>query len=234
MARYLKRRKTMGRKRSFRPKAKVAAARVRRVVLNMSEKKFFNQNVGVVGTEFPAAITWDFFSALATNASGGGTGIKQGTGASDRLGNKIFLRAIHFTITMAPLFGAGMTNGCVCRVIVYHNKEAVGTLPSGITMFTLNNINSNRAVEYMPKLSVIRDFTHSMVTTAAVAASTPLSVGPMTIKKFSIYPNKLISFTSNTGAISDFLKDDYGFGICATDATGCSVIVNMQTIFSDA
>lgn len=229
MARFIKRRRTT------RAKTKVSSARVRRVVFNMAEKKFFNQTMGVAATPLVVGATWQFFSTLCTNSTTGSVvGIKQGTGASDRLGNKILLRQINFTIRMTPTFASGMTDGCFCRVIVYKNKEAVGSVPTGADMFVLDVVDANRNIPLTPKLSVLRDLGHTMVTTAAVAASTPLAVGPVKLIKFSVFPNKIIDYSGgNSGAITDILKHDFGIGFCATEANACNVVCAVQSIFSD-
>lgn len=220
-------------RRTFKPKAKVSAARVRRIVYNMAEKKYFNQSVGTPGVPHTMAATWTFFSALTSNlTSGSVAGLVPGTGAFNRLGNKILLKSITYTIFITPTATAGMADGCTCRVVLYHNTEASGTAPTGLTMFTTDTVYANRNVDYLSKMSLQRDMVHSMVALSN-NAGTVNTVGPGKLFKVTVYPNKVIDFTNTTGSISDLLKHDYGIGFCATESTGCNMICNMQTIFTD-
>lgn len=201
----------------------------------MGERKYYNQSMGVPATPLTAGATWQFFSCFTTNSTTGSdtNGLKSGSTATTRVGLKVLVKRINFTVTMTPLFPGGMTDGCFCRFVVYHNKDANGAVPTGTTMFLTDTVGSNRAVEYFPKLSLVKDFGHTMVAYSAVVASTPLSVGPVKMFKFSIFPNKVIEFTADTGVIASVLNNDYGIGVCATESAACNIVCNSQVIFTD-
>lgn len=188
----------------------------------MNEKKYFNV---ALNTATAGATTWNFSSPLG--------GIVAGTGATNRIGNKIFLHSITFMITIYPVAAAGMADGCMCRVVFYHNVECNGAIPTGTTMFNTDTVNSNRAVPYLPKIKILDDVVHQMVATATNGA-TVVAAGPIKIFKKVVYPKRVIDYVGNAGTIADILKHDYGYGFASEMAGGCNVDCNCQVIFSDA
>lgn len=219
-------------KRSYRRKARKAslAPLVRRIVRSTSEKKFYQHDIHVYGA--PVAESWGFRSALA--------GLVQGTGPSERIGNKIFLHSIRFTFNMKPM--ATGTFGRVaeqCRCVIYHNKEASGALPTGINdMFTHNGLSAQRFVPQYNKYGVLRDAVHTFTPTIYDQASNTIVLGPAAQWDWVVYPRKQIDFRSNAGTISDLYKDDYGLAcVASVSGTGtpvCEMLARVQVIFSDA
>lgn len=199
--------------------------KVKKVVNSMVEKKYLNTNY----TPAPAAArAWTFNSALI--------GITPGNTASTRIGNKIRVTAIHFTVMIEPLLAGSTTitnGGCVCRFIIYHNKQTNGTLVTGDQMFVTDTLLANRNVDYLSKLSVLKDVTYPMYISAADSTGTR-ATGPPIVFKCSIYPNKVIDYVANTAAISSIMKDDYGFGFSSDSDTACQLNLNVQTVYTDA
>lgn len=194
--------------------------------MNMAEKKYFESTLTYNGA---TANTWDgmWQSALA--------GISQGTGATNRIGNKIYVHSIRFNVFMKPAApAAGGVPNPMCRCVIYHNKEAVGNLPASTpSVFAANLIESPRYVPLLNRYAILRDYTHSMFT-GAVDGSGYYVVGPRMIFSWVVQPRKKIDYQSNAGTISDLYKDDYGVGCFMTNANTCTMDIRVQVIFSDA
>lgn len=194
--------------------------RIKKVVNNMVEKKYYNTQL---------------YSATASTTSyqlkSCFIGLTQGNTASTRLGQKIRLHAIHFTIFVSGVAGASAAAGSICRMILYHNKDTNGVQVTGAELFNTDDVLSSRAVPYMPKVSLLKDVVFSMYSPTGVAGAG--STAP-TLFKWSIYPKKTICYSKDTAVIADILKDDYGFGFASDDAGCCTLTCNAQVIFSDA
>lgn len=191
-------------------------ASIKRVVMSMEEKKYFD-----LDAFYQVGNSWNFTPLLA--------GIIQGTAATNRLGDKIFVHAIHITIRIDPGAPGVGTQGTVCRYGVAHNKQANNTGMTGLNgVFDANNVVANRFVPLMHRYSVLHDAVHTMVQTTGTA------VGPPLVRQISIYPKKRIEFTSNAGTVSDLASDDYNFFSISDDPAGCcAMTVRSKVVFSD-
>lgn len=216
------------RRRSFRRRRGVSRKRIaavtRRVINSQLEKKFFNKTLY---SGIPANTTWLMDSAIA--------GLQQGTTASTRLGNKVKLVRIEFSIAINPTSNPAMlSSGSKCRVILYHNRQTNGVQTDGATLFDANTILSLRNVPNMPKLSVLKDYVHNMsVLTVNPSTAAPMSSGPPIQFKWVIHPKQVISFITNATDITAMLTHDYGIGFCADDAGCCEVSVLTKLVFCD-
>lgn len=213
-------RKSTSRKKTTKKASKISIPRIRKIMYTTSETKFNDQTL----TTGPSLTTWGFASPCFF--------IQQGTAANQRIGNKIYVKSIQFSCYMVPL--VTMTGaGVLCRFVVYHNKETVGALPTGLRIFVSDDVRSLRNTSNVPRFSILRDMTHSMVITSTNAA-TVNGVGPTKLVQFTIYPKKVIDFTGTTGTIADLLKHDYGIGFCCSQAAACNVDVICKVQYSDA
>lgn len=210
-------------KKAPRRATRVAAPLVRRVVMNMAEKKYFENTIlssTTVGT------TWMFHSALA--------GITQGTAAYNRIGNKIFVHSIKFMVYITPNANEVASSNIRCRCAIYHNKEAVGALPTGSAVFTSDSIFGLRYQPLLSRYTIVKDTLHTMVAGAQGNAANTYALGPQGQFVVTVYPKKRIDFSSNAGTISDLFKDDYGMCCVSSNTTQCNMSVWVQVIFSDA
>lgn len=221
---YPKRRKTYSKK-----TVRVSRPLVRRIVNNMAEKKFQDTSFGSAGAPVAITSSWVFVSAVG--------GITQGTTASTRLGNKIRIKSIEWIFQIAPTVGAPK-NGTMCRLIIYRNNEAVGIDITATTLFvsgTANSITAMRNQTLLPRATILRDKMMTMLATSSNAAdATATTIGPKTVVRFKIFPNKVLDFQSNAGTISDLFKYDYGFGIIADGNSCCSYYATQQVVWTDA
>lgn len=213
------RRKT---KRSYRRRtAKVSTQKVRRIVTNMAEKKYYDfANLDVT----PVLSSYTFVSLLGA--------IQQGSTASTRIGNKIFVHSIEVNYCMTPLITMP-AGGAICRIGMYHNKEAVGILPTSGQTFLENSVESTRYTPMINRITLPRDRKMTMVITGTNGAAT-VAVGPKMCGSFKIYPKKKIDFFANNGNVGDLYKDDYGVFYFCTDATSCNMAMTAKVIYSDA
>jgi len=195
--------------------------RVKRVIQNLAEKKFYS--LDVASAAMP--VTWTFRSFLGS--------IQQGTTASTRIGNKIRVHRITWSFLLTPSAVAGVADGCTGRIVVIHNKETNATVPTGSgDVFEGNQVYAQRFVPLMSRVSILKDVQHSMVTTG-VNAGTPASAGPQACFAITIYPNKVIEYQNNTASVVALFKDDYQLGMTCTDASTCFCEYSIQVVFTD-
>lgn len=200
----------------------------KRVLRSQAEKKAFSW---LIYNANASNATWDISSFLGR--TGAGNRIEQGLDFTNRIGDKIRLHAIHFTVFIAPAAVMPDGNGSLCRIIVYHNTQANGAVPAGAELFNANTFNELRNQLYRNRLFILKDFTHQMVVTGTNAAAN-LTSGPEFFGTFSIYPKQEISYSGTSGEITQILKHDYGIGICSDTASCCNVTVKAQVVFTDA
>jgi hypothetical protein len=211
--RYYKRRRYTTKK-----KATVSIPRVRKLMNYVAERKYLDLTVAGANV----ASTWSYHNPLAS--------IIQGTTASTRIGNRIFVHSISYTVTCAPLAGMN-TTGCVARMVLFHDKECMGSTPNALDMWEANEFNTQRNSAKLPKFRILKDMTHTMVVTAynaGIAAAGPL-IGTIMVCR----PRKVIQYSANNNGIADILKDNYGMGHVASHAASCNVYMKVKVIFSD-
>lgn len=196
--------------------------KIRTVVNRMAEKKYKFIPTALVATQ----ATWQFTSIAGQ--------LSQGTTASSRIGDKVILQSLEFAFIMKPEIGMAV-EGAMCRIVIYHNKEAVGSLPASAALFTGDNIEAQLTFPNRPRFSLLRDQTHSMIVTSTDPASgNVISVGPTKKITMKVFPKKKICFNANNGTVADLLKDDYGVGIICNAVSSCSVSYTCTMVFTDA
>lgn len=201
---------------------------VKQVVLNMEEKKFFL----VDWAQIAVAQACTIGSFVAGDAGAGGTGVIQGNTVSQRIGNKIKLHRIDVSVRITPVVSTFPQDGSVCRFFTWHNKQANGALPTAAQLFDADNFSCLRNENFVHRLSIGNDFTHSMVLTTENAGA-QFSAGPEFLQLFSIYPKQSIEYSTTSGLISAIAKNDYGFGIFADGANCCVANLRSKIIYTD-
>lgn len=214
--RYTKKKRT-----STRKVARMIVPRVKRAILTLAEKKYYEfQPINTAMTT-----TWTWKSALID--------IVQGTGATQRIGNKIFVHAIRFMVQMKPVVVAGVSQAN-CRCVVYHNKEAVGALPNTDQVFSTTGVTAQRYIPQLNRYRLLRDQVHNLTSFAYNSTTNEYILGPGSQFQWAIFPKKRIDYTGNGNGITDLFKDDYGFGCIVDTAATCNMNLRVQVIFSDA
>lgn len=202
----------------------------RRVVNSRLEEKYIN--LVLLGsttdptTAAPSLMSgsWTFKSVLPT--------IAEGTTSFERIGNKIRVKRIEFSIQIEPAIHSAMVDGGAGRVVVYHNKQATGALPSAAMVWDTNRLATLRNTAQTKRISILKDYTHQMVVYASNGGAV-FSAGPSTFFKWVVYPKKTIQYTANTADISDILMDDYGIGFVG-EANCCQGYILAKVIYTDA
>lgn len=210
---------------------------VKRLIQTEAEKKWYTY------TPFSSqagAVTWTMCSAIsgansagATGSSTIGAGIIVGNTVNQRTGDKIRLSKIEFQIYIQPLYGGTSLNGDSCRWIIWHYKQANGTLISPLTIFDTNAVTTLRNIDQLATCSIIKQGVHQMVLTGN-NAGTPVSagpaLGPITV---TIYPKKRIDFNAGGANAATLVKDDYGFGFASSGANCCVVSLLTKVFYTD-
>lgn len=203
--------------------------RIRQVVQNIAETKSIEYYGAADATQ-----TWQFYSFIA------GSPILQGTDIVNRIGDKIKLKRIDVVVKIAPYSGTtGVPQaGSNCRVVIYHNKKCGGAIPTPAQMWNLSaagssDIMATRNEAFVKRLSILKDFSHSMVVTASVTAGTDIGVGPIMLAKFSIYPKASVGYGNTGGVIASMIDNDYGIAYVGDGNACCNVRFTAKTVWTD-
>jgi len=209
------------RKKWMRKGRKYAPMRQRIIRNPVAELKYLNNTIAA---DFSSA-AWAFGTLLAC---------QQGTSATQRLGNKIFLKFIEIRGSMVCKTGIASSQlGILCRFIVYHNKQANGALPTGANgVFDADNINSNRYLPLLSRYAVLKDMSHSF----PVYNNSGDTITASQLMQFHVVIPcyKVIHYQSNAGTVSDLATDDFGVGLITNLNASCSYSLTCKATFSDA
>jgi hypothetical protein len=196
----------------------------------MNEKKFFDFDVGTFSAgsgSLALTTSWVFTQPLPQ--------LVQGTTASTRIGNKIFLHSIYYQIIMTPSISMG-TSGGLCRFATVHDKENAATAtPNATNIFQADSCFSLRNTTMSKRYALTGDVTHTyMPTSWNNTGSSVATVGPVKILSFAQHPRRVIDYISNSNTDATcLLKDNYFIGyICSVG--GCTIAMKIKMIFSDA
>lgn len=227
-------------KRRFR---KSVTAITKRVLNRNLEHKFY-QTVPcgslVGGVWLPATLTgstWVWASSIA------GPNFVQGTDSSTRVGDRIMVNRIEYYVVIQPLVPiVDDKNGFRCRLVCYHNKQCQGAVPSTTGVWDIDQLDTLRNVPNSGRISILRDYVHTMVPTAVTtpatggttSAATVNTAGPIFTGRFNIYPRKKIQYISNAQSVAAVVKDDYGVGFIAEGANCCQMLIIAKMHYTDA
>lgn len=200
---------------------------IKKVVTSLEEKK------SAFASDFVSAspgTSWSWVSFLA--AVNAAAGVTQGTAKNQRIGERIRLQKIEFTVDIVMIPG-GATNvdGAVCRMVVYHNKQANGSLPSTTDVFNTSDFRATRNSTFENRYSILKDFVHSMTVTDAEGAT--VYGGPHLFTTLTFYPKSPIDYTGSAGVIANILKNDFGVGYVADGASCCTIRLGCRLHWTD-
>lgn len=207
---------------------------VRQIVTNMDEHKYFSHFPQLNNTA--ASATWTSYSLLCGyNLAGSNVGIRLGTGANQRTGNKIKLQGIDLMIRIDPVVTATMNTGTQCRFVVFHDKQANGTTfgagnafaESSIISSMYNPVYENRVVPH-------NDFSHVMGTTGSDSAGTQTSVGPEGLYKIHIPARSVVNYSADTDLVDSITDNNWFIAVMASGATCCNITMQCVVRYLDA
>lgn len=213
-------------KRTVKAKKAYTTRRIKKVVMSIAERKYKTFAWNTVAAPNSMAASWFFQSFFVGSALNGG--IIQGTDANTRLGNKIYVEGIRYRFVAKGQGTVDATGGSNCRFAIYHNKQCNGVATSGAEVMTTNTVVATRNPDYVRKIAVKRDLTMSMTATSGT------TVGPAWPIIGYCKVNKVIDMVTNTGTITQLIKDDFGFGFIADVAACCEIYGEYTILFRDA
>lgn len=194
---------------------------MKKMMMSTNELKYFDGSA----TATDALVAWTFKSALV--------GIAQGNTNITRVGNKIFLKQIQFMFMIHGNGTALEPDGNQVRVIVYHNKSALGAVPDAASVFHNDTIHTMRNTELQPRFAVLKDFMHTIMVTG-IKSTDVFTSGPRKCIRVNIYPNKVVDFTGTGSTIAAIWKDDYGYAFSGTNSSDAGITVRWKVLWTDA
>lgn len=197
----------------------------------MAEKKHY-EFVKNYGTRSP-------LTAMAAKNGPDGFiyGIIQGTTQNTRIGNRIHVSRIQFSVRLCP--AATMATGGLCRLIVMRDKFSNGGTPSITDIFTNDpdGLGSGGAADVSPwslrnpdnlvRFNFLYDRIHSLVSTSSTTG------GPLMDFSFNVYPKDTIVFDANAGTAADIVKNNYWIVALSSDGTCCQLDLRGRVWFTD-
>lgn len=189
------------------------------------------------GTNVGAAST-NSRNLCAFTDTAGTTGIGVGSGVNGRIGLRIHIKEIQFSIMINPTPGTGVpahADGFTCRVIVVQDKQwknqnaaAFDALDYMQTSNIASLYNHNNRQNY----KILRDFQHNMTVTSD--NGTIVTAGTPRIFRFSVYPNIKVVYSGVNGVLSE-ITDNNIFLMLATDSANCcNFTVQRRVIYTEA
>lgn len=199
---------------------KLTVPRLKRMIYTTQELK--HKEFDIPG--FAVGINWALDSVLET--------IQQGTASNERIGDRIYVKSIQVSFYMQCIPATFDKAGAICKVLLYHNKQAAGNLIQATTMFTGDDFWAHRNLTRMPAVSIPSLRSSSMFVTSIDAAGNAFS--PPSVITLRIAPRKVIEYTGTTGTVADLLRDDYGYGVVCNTPTSMAVTIRGTITYYDA
>lgn len=215
---------------------------VRQAITNYEEKKFFVNNFTYDNTQNPVVgqlvtNTWTCHSLLTSRDDS--TGITQGIGASQRVGNRIRLQGIRLTVRISPVPGASQANnaGSLCRMVIWHDKQCNSAATAPTLIFTNNTadlaISANYNPVYEHRITKHQDFAHAMVSTGVDSAN-QMTMGPTGQYVIEIPARTVIEFTGSADGQAALAQDNWGIAYCGDGANCCHIQAEALVRYVDA
>lgn len=214
---------------------RVAKKQVRKIMYSVQELKYYKAATAMVNA-YAVQNTWSFFDALK--------GINIGNTVADRIGNKIYVESLDWYFRLTPVTGAvNQAGGTICRIIIYHDREANGNVPSYNDLFDRNSYDAFRQLLYVPRrATILMDKLHCMsatnvafvMNTGNSGAAQTVSSGPKYWAMFKQKIGKVITYTGTAGTVADLGMETFGVGVCADGNNCCTLDVECRVRFRDA
>lgn len=217
--------------------SKKFAPRVKRIITSMAEEKhnigqFINMNV--------PGDAWQIFNVMCSQTASatdtGSSGIVQGNGDSQRIGDRIRLKKIDINFMISPIVAAVGATGTGCRILLVHDKQPNGAYPSATAIMNSASILSNQNLVHKKRFTILKDIVHQMTWTGSTT-TTPNAAGPELIGKFTIYPKHEVNYQTTVGVTSALTNHAY-FVLAINDSGAttqcCTVSADTQVSYTDA
>jgi len=211
---------------------------VKKVVLQLAEKKHIRQDVVAFSPAVNSKATWYianlFCTTTATAADNGTTGIVQGNAENMRIGERTRNSKLTVFVTISPLIKTTATGGTTCRVIIFHDKEPhLGYPNPSLIMDPNNDYAGVRNLTQAKRFTVMKDFVHEMVPTIAVSTGVPSGFGPKFVSQFVFYPKTVTEWSGQAGVTANIIKHGYFVMFCSDADDCCTVGIRSLVEFTD-
>ncbi len=191
------------------------------------EKKFFDQDIDDSTIAIGATI---FQNASAEQSL---LRIAQGTTESTRIGRKLVIRNIHWTMTVSLKSSTATGGGDVVRIILYLDKQTNGQTATSTGILETATFQSYRNLANTSRFSILYDKTLALSHTAG--AGDALDFGEnKRVLKFNKQCNIPIEYDNSftTGALSTIRSNNINMLILSS-AGRCDLISKMRLRFTD-
>ena len=166
--------------------------------------------------------------------------IQIGTGMTNRIGNKIFLRYIQFSLALQGDTDI-LLNAQTCRWVVFHDKANTGTLPAGSDVFGNDpilgtaGIGSLKNYNNAHRFQILMDQQHKVQTLIVESAAAAANSGTP-VMHFYVPVFKEITFktANNDLSTNNCTSDAWCFGITSSVANCCLASLSFRCVFNDA
>jgi len=216
------------------------APRVKKVMQSLLEEKFIiNQNCTTVQPIL--GNNWFMCNVLcsqtASQTDGAGSGIVQGNGVNQRIGNRIRLKKIDINFEIKPTVANVEANGSSCRLLLVHDRNPTLGYPAGTDIMSEFTHRAQQNLINKKRFVILKDIIHQMTWIGTKAADTIASAGPQLMGKFTIYPKYELNYQSNSG-LTAFITNHCWY-LMAINDTGtitscCDFIAVTQVSYTDA
>jgi hypothetical protein len=213
---------------------------VRRTVMDIEEKKYFNHAPTTAALTVPNTL-WGIYGLLYDNAN---NGIIQGTAATQRVGNRIKLTGIDLFVKIEPLQGgiASDANASMCRFVVVHQKKNNGAKPTAAQIFMSVDttptggdpaIDSLQNPVYEHRLTIHQDIVHNMVFTGQTVAAAN-TAGPEGLYRIHIPAKSIVEYNASTGGEAALVSDAWYLAVLSDGSACCNITTNCIVRYVDA
>lgn len=162
-------------------------------------------------------------------------GIEQGVEGTQRIGNRICLKKIEIIYSIQPRVSSLQMDGTMMRFALVHDSKPNGTIPNISDIFDVgigatwlqNEVNIQR-------FRVLKEVTHYMGSTGNNGV-TCVAAGPGRDFKWTIRPNKIVSWDSASVGIANLITDNW-YVVSIADSNGPVAFTNsmIKVAFTDA
>jgi len=220
---YRKNTKKTGYKR-YNKKVNSFTPKVKRVLYSIAEKKhveFGNTAQSIPNTW---AINALHCSTTAAGTDAVGSGIVQGAGYNQRVGERVRINALKICLHLYPTSAATMpAAGMTCRFIIFQDKMPnLGYPAVSDVLEDTGFLNSQYNLTKRDRFKILKDFVHQQVPTIS-SATVPLGGGPQSLTQMNFYPKVEMEYTGTTGVTAAVFKQGF-FILARCSANNCTTM----------
>jgi len=199
---------------SFTPK-------VKRVLYSIAEKKHLEHG----NTAQSISNSWSINQLLCSTTASGtdsvGSGIVQGAGYNQRVGERVRITKLSVVLWLYPLTGASVpATGMTCRFIVFQDKLPNLGYPGVTDVLETNSLMSTYNLTKRDRFKILKDFVHQQVATISDGAGV-IGGGPQSLQKLNFYPKCEVEYTGTTGVTAAIFKNGF-FIMALCSAANCT------------